>query len=114
MSAWTLAWPKVALATLILIGVLGAITSKRMRALRQAYGPDQSEFFRRSEDPILKISLSIRIALVFAAVLLMNAKPELRESLGIVGAFVVTGLVAAFFIPNRQSVLSTTDSDAGS
>jgi hypothetical protein len=85
-----------------------------MRALRQAYGPDWSEFFRRSEDPILKISLCTRIALVFAAVLLMNAKPELPESLGIVSAFVVTGLVAAFFIPDRQSVLSATDSDAGS
>jgi hypothetical protein len=44
----------------------------------------------------------------------MNAKPELPESLGIVSAFVVTGLVAAFFIPDRQSVLSATDSDAGS
>ena len=33
MSAWSLAWPRVALAALILIGILGAITSKRMSAL---------------------------------------------------------------------------------
>ncbi len=114
MSAWTLAWPKVAFATLILIGALGAITRKRMRALRRANVPDPSEFFRRLEDPILKISLSVRIALVFAAVLLMNAKPQLRESLGIVGGFVALGLAAAFLIPNRESAFSTANSDAGS
>ena len=114
MSAWTLAWPKVAFATLILIGALRAITGKRMRALRRANVPDSSEFFRRLEDPILKISLSVRIALVFAAVLLMNAKPQLRESLSIVGAAVVLGLAAAFLIPNRGSALSTANLDAGS
>jgi hypothetical protein len=35
MSAWSLAWPKVALAALILIGILGAVTSKRMSATRR-------------------------------------------------------------------------------
>jgi len=114
MSAWTLAWPKVALAVLILIGILGAVTSRRIRALRRASAPDESEFFRRREDPILKISLSVRIALVFAAVLLMNAKPQLQESLSIVGAAVVLGLAATSLIPNRGSALSTANSDAGS
>ena len=114
MSAWTLAWPKAALAVLILIGILGAVTSRRIRGLRRASAADESEFFRRREDPILKISLSVRIALVFAAVLLMNAKPQLRESLSIVGAAVVLGLAAAFLIPNRGSALSTANLDAGS
>src|SRR5258708_22474945 len=101
MSAWTLAWPKVALAVLILIGILGAVTSRRIRALRRGSAPDESEFFRRREGPILKISLSVRIALVFAAVLLMNAKPQFRESLSIVGAARVFGLAAAPLLPNR-------------
>jgi len=114
MSAWTLAWPKAALAVLILIGILGAVTSRRIRGLRRASAADESEFFRRREDPILKISLSVRIALVFAAVLLMNAKPQLRESLSIVGAAVVLGLAAASLIPNGGSALSTANSDAGS
>ncbi len=109
MSTWTLAWPKVAFAVLILTGILGAVTSRRIRALRRASG-----FFRRREDPILKISLSVRIALVFAAVLLMNAKPQLRESLSIVGAAVVLGLAAASLIPNRGSAFLTANSDAGS
>src|SRR6266446_7003090 len=114
MSAWTEAWPKVALAALILIGVLGGVTSRRMRALRRTSARDQSEFFRRRGYPILRISLSLRIALVFAAVLLMNAKPQLRESLSVVGAALVLGLVAAFLIPNRGSALSTANLDAGS
>jgi hypothetical protein len=37
MSAWTLAWPKVAVVTLILIGALGAATGSRMRELRRVF-----------------------------------------------------------------------------
>ncbi len=113
MSAWTLAWPKVALAALILIGVLGGVSSRRMRALQRVSAPDQSEFFRRGEDPTLGISLSVRIALMFAAVLLMNAKPQWRESLSIVGAALVLGLVAAFLIPSGESVSSAASSGTG-
>src|SRR5260370_5775151 len=113
MSAGTEAWPKVALAALILIGVLGGVTSRRMRALRRTSARDQSEFSRRRGSPILRISLSLRIALVFAAVLLMNAKPQLLESLSVVGAALVLGFVAAFLIPSRESVSSAASSATG-
>jgi len=113
MSAGTEAWPKVALAALILIGILGGVTSRRMRALRRTSARDQSAFFRSRGFPILRISLSLRIALVFAAVLLMNTKPQLRESLSIVGAALVLGLVAAFLIPSRESVSSAASSATG-
>src|SRR5260370_17594294 len=106
MSAGTEACPKGDLAALHLIGVLGGVTSRRMRALRRTSARDQSEFFRRRGYPILRISLSLRIALVFAAVLLMNAKPQLRESLSVVGAALVLGLFAAFLIPSRESLSS--------
>jgi hypothetical protein len=59
MSAWSLAWPRVALAALILIGILGAITSKRLSALRRicaAEKTNESECLRRLRDPILKTS----------------------------------------------------------
>jgi hypothetical protein len=112
MSAGTEAWPRVALATLILIGVLGGVTSRRMRALRRTSVRDQPAFFSRGY-PILRVSLSLRIALVFAAVLLMNAKPQLRESLSVVGAALVLGLVAASLIPNRESVSSAARSATG-
>jgi hypothetical protein len=113
MSAGTEAWPKVAVAALILIGILGGVSGRRMRALRRTSAHDQFEFFRRRGHPILRISLSLRIALVFAAALLMSAKPQLRESLGVVGAALVLGLVAAFFIPSRESVSSAASSGIG-
>jgi hypothetical protein len=43
----------------------------------------------------------------------MNAKPQLRESLGIVGAALVLGLAAAFLIPSRESVSSAASSGIG-
>ena len=117
MSGWILAWPTVALAALILTGVLGGITGKRMRALGQVGAtdkPGEFTFLRQLDSPILKVSLSVRIALVLAAVLLMTAKPELLESLGIVAGSIVLGSVAAFFIPRSGSERLTADPDARS
>src|SRR5260370_41531241 len=56
MSAGTEAWPKVALAALILIGVLGGGTSRRMRALPRTSGPQQPEVFMPPGAPRLKSS----------------------------------------------------------
>lgn len=106
MSAWTLAWPKVALATLILIAILGAIASRRISALGRGFAADQAgevESGMRPLDPFLRISLSTRITLLFAAVLLMNVKPELWGSLGILAGSVVLGLAAALVIPRTKS-----------
>ncbi len=117
MSAWSLAWPRVALAALILIGILGAITSKRMSALRRicaAEKTNESECLRRLRDPVLKTSLSLRIVLLFAAVLLMNTKPGWGESLGIVGGSVILGLISSFLIPSRGLALSTPRADLAS
>jgi hypothetical protein len=112
MSAWTLAWPKMALAILILIASLGVITGKRMRALRQVCTPraaSELECTRRLQDPMLKVSLGTRIALLFAAVLLMNVQPAFWESLAIVIGSLVLGSTAALLIPSSGS-----DSMAGS
>jgi hypothetical protein len=100
MSGWTLAWPRVAMGALILIGPLGAITSRRMRAIRvacTAKNPNESDLFAKLRDPFLKFSMNIRIALVLGIVLLMTAKPELRESLGIVVSSVFLGFVSTVF-----------------
>ena len=116
MSAWTLVWPKMALATLILIAVLGAITGKRMRARRQVCAPGEAgelECTRRLQDPMLKVSLGTRIALLFAAVLLMNAQPAFWESLAIVAGSVVLGSIAALLVHSGGSD-SLTNSNARS
>ena len=106
MSVWTLAWPKVALATLILIAVLGVITGKRMGAVRQLRASGEAaefEYARRLHDPMLKVSLGTRIALLFAAVLLMNAQPVFWDSLAIVGGSLLLGPIAALLIRGSGS-----------
>jgi hypothetical protein len=106
MSVWTLAWPKIALATLILIAVLGVITGKRMSALWQVCVLDETAEFecaRRLHDPMLKVSFGTRIALLFAAVLLMNVQPGFWASLAIVGGSLLLGSIAALLIPRSGS-----------
>jgi len=102
MSSWTLAWPKIALAALIVIAVLGVITGKRMRALRQVCASGEAtefEYATRLKDPVLRVSLGSRIALLFAAVLLMNVQPGFWESLAIVGGSLLLGSLQPFSFP---------------
>jgi hypothetical protein len=117
MSVWTLAWPKIALTTLIAIAVLGVITGKRMRILRQVCASGQAaelEHGRRLQDPMLKLSLGTRIALLFAAVMLMNAQPGFWASLAIVGGSLLLGSIAAVLIPSGGSDSLATSSFARS
>jgi len=66
------------------------------------------------QDPILKVSLGTRIALLFAAVLLMNAQPALWESLAIVVGSLALGSIAALIIPSSSSDSAATNSNARS
>ena len=62
MSAFGLAWPKVAVAALLLMAPLGAVTGRRTRAIRQACinaTAINGELLSRLQDPFLKISLCI-------------------------------------------------------
>jgi hypothetical protein len=84
---WGMAWPKIAVAIIIAFGALAGLSSRRLRKIRHAYAEGQSpnrEGIRKLQTPFLKISLSIRIGFVLAAVWLMTAKPNALESLGIV------------------------------
>src|SRR6202007_571620 len=96
MSAFVLAWPKVAIMALLLIAPFGAVTGKRTRAIRHNSAQAarmKSELLTQLQDPFLKISLGIRIAVFFGIVLLMSAKPELWQSIGIVLCSVVLGFL---------------------
>lgn len=102
MSAFGAAWPKVTIAALFLVAPLAAITGRRVRAIRRACAVATgitSELRGRLQDPLLKISLGIRIAVVLGIVLLMGAKPKLWESVGIIGASAALG----FLVPRRAS-----------
>jgi hypothetical protein len=104
MSAFEMAWPKVAILALLLIAPFGALTGKRMRAIRRSSAQASTmkpELFRRLQDPFLKVSLGIRIAVFFGIVLLMAAKPELWQSIGIVVCSVVLGLLLSLLAWRR-------------
>jgi hypothetical protein len=107
MSAWALAWPTLAVATLLLIAPLGAASGKRMRAIRRASAvnnSNESDLLARLRDPFLKFSLNVRIALLLAIVLLMTAKPGLPESLAIVGVYANLGFASTLLFWRRTGI----------
>ena len=90
----------MALGALILIGPLGAVTGRRLRAIQiacAAVTPNESDIFAKLRDPFLVYSMNMRIALVLGILLLMTAKPELRESMGIIVSAIFLGLVSTVF-----------------
>jgi hypothetical protein len=109
MSGFGLAWLTVTIAAFLLMAPLAAVSSRRIRYVQRlsANGKiNQSEILHLLQQPFLKISLAIRIAVFLAIVLLMTAKPGLAESLAIVGGSVVLGLASALLIPSGRSTLS--------
>lgn len=97
MSAFGLAWPKAAVGALLLIAPLGALTARRMRAIRQtSTGATTitSELIDRLQDPFLKISLGIRIAVSLAIVQSPGNHKEIEDREGAVNLREVSLLAA--------------------
>jgi hypothetical protein len=95
MSAVHEAWPKVTIGALLLIAPMAVVTARRMRTIRRMCGAGLNPGLQeRLRDPLLKISVSVRSAVILGIVLLMGAKPELWPSVGIVVGSVMVGLVA--------------------
>ena len=116
MSAFGEAWPKVTIAALLFMAPVAAITGRRMRAIRRTSATAMainSELQGRLQDPVLKVSLGTRIAVILGIVLLMGAKPELWESVGIVGASLVLGLVSSLLASRCTASLSAPGADLG-
>ena len=106
-SAWSLAWPRVAVGALLLMGPLGAVSGRKMRAIRSLSASGHSaasDLMQRLQDPFLLFSVTVRSALVLGIVLLMTAKPDLTESLEAIGGFAIVGLVAAFVLSRRGMI----------
>jgi hypothetical protein len=112
ISGWSQGWTRVSFPTLILIGLLGvALTSPRLRAIRKVSRedlPNLSTVLRtRLHDPILIISLRVRMALVFGVVLLMVSKVDINLSLFTIACAFALGLlisVPAWFRSPRPQV----------
>ena len=96
MAAFGLAWPEVTIVALLLIAPFGALTGKRMRVIRRCSAEATTirpELLRHLQDPFLKISLGIRTVVFLGIVLLMSAKPDWGQSIGIVVCSLVIGLL---------------------
>jgi len=116
ISAWSMAWPKVTIGALLLIAPLGAVTGRRMRAIRRACSDAKainSELLSRLQDPFLKISLGIRIAVFLGIVLLMATKPELWASVIVVGISIILGLLSSVLAGCHSGSLSAPSPDVG-
>ena len=96
-SAWPQPWLKIAMIALVLMVPFGAVSGRKMRAIRRlsiSRDAVSSELPSKLQDGFLTISLNCRLALVLGIVLLMTAKPELRESIGAALAALVLGLAS--------------------
>jgi len=114
MSAFSLAWPKVTVAALLVIAPLGALTGRRMRTIRLACADAKAinpDLLKPLQDPFLKVSLGLRIFVFLAIVLLMASKPELSEAISVVGIFVVLGLLSSLLTSPRRGSLSAPSAD---
>jgi hypothetical protein len=114
MSAPELAWPKIALGAVLLMAPFGALSGRRMRSIRRACNSEKTnirDLIKQLQDPLLKLSVSIRGTVLVGIVLLMVAKPDWRESVGIVGASIAVGLVAPAIVRNRANWLPLSGTD---
>jgi hypothetical protein len=100
MKAWDQGWTPVAVVTLFVIGLLGAVlTAPRIRAIRKALQENSntvSTVLRtRLHDALLLTSVRMRVALVFGVLLLMVSKVSLGPSLITMACATTLGLVIA-------------------
>jgi uncharacterized membrane protein len=91
-------WVRVSLGAMFLMGILGGpVVRSQMRALRDAGGDDRegpsAPLRLHASHPRLRASLRVRTAAGLAIVILMIGKPDLGESLFLVGAALVLGAV---------------------
>ena len=115
LRSWAYAWPRLAVLEIVLFALLGANTGRRMRAIRRYVASEKanpSEWNALTQSAFLKVSLSTRIWIVMGAILLMAAKPDLRESLFIVVSSLVLGVSSSFVSFGRRSAVSKVQADS--
>ena len=109
LKAWELAWPRFAVLEVFLFAVLGALTGRRLRAIRRLSNSvlkNQPAWHSRAGSFWLKLSLSIRIWVVFGTTLLTAVKPGFRESMSIVVTSVLIGWACSFATFGGQKAIS--------
>ena len=101
MHAWDYGWIRLSFVVLLLIGLVAILTGLRTRTLRREVaentGGGMSASLRdRLRDPLLLVSLRMRVWLALGVVLLMAGKPtDFAQALLIVGVAGAVGLAVA-------------------
>lgn len=96
---WSNAWINLALAGLVVMGIMGAlINGRRLRAIQAAAeaapaGPIPATLTRQIQDPMLWMSVKIMATLSLGVVYLMAAKPEAGESVATLALALLIGWV---------------------
>jgi len=102
-------WVRVSLASMVFMGILGGpVVRSQMRAVLRAGDDDgqgtSSALRRHASHPLLRASIRTRAAVGLAIIYLMIGKPDLGESLLLIGvAFVLGGVTS---VPQWRAHLS--------
>jgi hypothetical protein len=93
-------WIIVALLGMVLIAVLGAALGGRragaiVRTLPSENGPISPALARQLHDPVLTLSIRLRVALFLGIIFLMSIRPSTAGALAAMGVAGLTGLAAA-------------------
>lgn len=110
LKAWEFSWPRLAVLGIVLFAVFGALTGRRLRAIRRLCNgvrDNESELQGYLRNPWLKTSLTVRIWIVMGTVLLTAAKPGFFESLSIVAASLVLGGITSLVTFGRNGTIAT-------
>jgi hypothetical protein len=99
-------WIIVGLAGMVVIAVLGAALSGRRvgpiaGALQAGNGPISTALGRRLHDPVLTLSLRLRVALFLGIIFLVSIRPSMAGALAAMGTAVMVGLAVA--LPARST-----------
>lgn len=100
------AWIGLGLLGLVLIGVVGGVlTGRRAAAIERSIpneaGPIPDSLQRRIDDPVLRLSARLRLAIALGVVFLMSVKPEAPVALAAMGGALALGLILA--VPGWRS-----------
>jgi len=108
LTVWGgVAWVIVSLGSLVLVIALStALTAPRMaiigRTLAAEKGTMSGTFQRAANQPLLWISIQVRVAIALGIIFLKTAKPDLGGSLITIGVAIVLGLASTLPVARRE------------
>lgn len=112
LHSWEFAWPRLAVAEIVIYALLGALSGSRLRAINR-YSATQnstpSKWVELTRSPFLKVSVSTRIWIVVGTILLTTAKPPLKGSLIIVAGSLIVGFACSRISFGSRDVRSTAE-----